>query len=88
MITNIFDTEPDFINEEGFKWWIDESMTKYAQKEDKDGISLNTTRVFFVEEPKGSKTRVIIMDNELVCESTSIEGVCSYIDIIKTQKKF
>lgn len=42
---NSTDSEPDFINDEGVKWWLDKSTTDYAQRKDINGNTLDTMRI-------------------------------------------
>lgn len=43
-----WDTEPEFVNELGVKWWKDDYMTEYAQKPDRSGTVLDAV-CFYVE---------------------------------------
>ncbi len=78
--------EPDFINEKGVKWWFDESTTKYAQRPDVNGITLDVV-CFLVEEPDGHMTRVLLSKNEeIIEEDQTLEGIGTKIDIRKLLK--
>lgn len=81
------ETKPDYINEKGVKWWLDKSTTNFAQRPDHKGITLNIT-CFFVEEPNGYKTRVLIDNDikEVIYEDTTLDGIGSKIDILKLKK--
>jgi len=82
----IFSKEPDFINEEGTKWWFDKSSTTYAQNPDLFGITLDIV-CYFVEDKQGFRTRVLIQNGEIIDESTSVEGIGVIIDTLKLVKR-
>ena len=82
-----WDEDPIFINEEGVKWWIDESTTKYAQKEDKHGTKLDAV-CYVTEEPNGRKTRVLVSKNqEIIEEDQTLDGMGCKIDVRKFLKR-
>ena len=60
MELGFFHKKPDFVNEQGVKWWLDKSLTMYAVDK---GLQV---QVFLVEEPNGYKTRLIIENGEPV----------------------
>ena len=39
---NLFEDDgpPDFVNEAGIKWWLDERLTDYARKPNTKGVKL------------------------------------------------
>lgn len=81
--------EPDFVNENGTKWWLDSSSTRYAQEPDMDGVTLPEVVCYYVEEPNGHRSYVLV-DNKLCIpfwEGHTLEGVGVYIDIMKLDKK-
>ncbi len=83
-----FDKEPDFVNELGVKWWKDESITNYAQKEDIHGTVLNAI-CYFIEETNGHRTRVLVSKNkEIIEEDQTLDGMGSKIDMRKMLKRF
>jgi len=85
-IIDIFETEPEFINELGVKWWRDIETTRYAQSPDKNGINLQVI-CFFIEEPNGRKTRVLVnKDREIIEETQKLEEMGTKIDVRKFLK--
>lgn len=85
---DVFATEPDFINELGVKWWIDKMTTNYAQSPDVWGTRLNAM-CFFVEEPGGRRTRVLIDrgTENVLAEDQALDGIGCKIDILKALKR-
>lgn len=77
MIFNIYETEPDFINEEGVKFWYDESSTNYAKK-----IGLENVVIFFIEESNKRKTRLITENQEVLGDYQQLEALCVKLDMI------
>lgn len=79
-----FDVEPDFINEQGVKWWIDKSTTQYAREEDQYGTTLNAIG-WVAETPTGSQSRVLIDEDTkaIIAESPQMEGIGVKIDLLK-----
>ena len=66
-----FDREPDFISEEGVKWWLYHEATKYAIDK-----GLNNIRVWAVKQNDEQMTFVITIENgdsaEVVYETKGI----------------
>ena len=88
-MTDIFATEPDFVNEEDVKWWQDKDTTRYAHKRDRHGTSLPDVVCWYVEQPNGVRTRVLI-DNKagkILYEHQSLEAVAVHIDMLKFLKR-
>jgi hypothetical protein len=82
-----FDEEPDFVNELGVKWWKDETLTDYAQREDALGTALNAV-CFYIEEPCGTKSRVLVSKGEEIMEvDQSLEGMAIKIDLRKFMQR-
>ena len=79
------DKEPDFINEEGVKWWLDKSLTQYANQGD---ISLEIG-VWIVETPDGAITRLATDANQRILKDTSvIEAMACLIDDEKKSREY
>lgn len=78
-----WDKPPEFVNEKGFKWWYDKGTTGYAQRENHDGKKLDAV-CWFVEEPNGRRTRVLVgTKGEVLEENQSLEGMACKIDALK-----
>lgn len=82
IILNIFETEPFFVNEEGTKWWKDDSLTKYCRNPDINGIVLNGT-VCYVERADGYRTRVLVMNDKIIEEDQTMDGLGIKIEMRK-----
>jgi len=82
-----WDKPPLHVNELGVKFWIDESSTRYARREDLKGTTLPTAVVFFTEHPDGERTRLLTIDNAAVVAKTSLEDLAVEIDKIKAIKR-
>lgn len=82
-MTNIFETKPDFVNELGVKWWRDEDTTRYAQKPNIHGVTLDVV-CFFIEEKDGYRTRLLISKaGEIIEQDQTIDGMGTKIDVRK-----
>ena len=82
MEKDIFKTKPDFINAQGTEFWLDKFSTYYAKKK-----GLKNTKVFYLKDKKGYKTRVIIKDGKYGDESQSLEGIGIKIDLLAFLEK-
>ena len=77
-----FDREPDFISEEGVKWWLYyHEATKYAIDK-----GLNNIRVWAVQQNDGTRNYVITEQDgdyaEVIYEAKNIEQVYYHIDFL------
>lgn len=78
-----WDKPPEFVNENGFKWWQDAETTGYAQKKNHNGKKLDAV-CCFVEEPNGRRTRILVSKNgDVLEENQSLEGMACKIDVLK-----
>ena len=82
MEKDIFKTKPDLINIEGTNFWLDRSSTNYAKKK-----GLKNTKVFYLKDRKGYKTRVIIKDGKYEGEDQTIDGIGIKIDLLAFLEK-
>lgn len=78
-----FDRAPDFVNEKGVKWWSDADTTRYARRKTSKGQSLPTAQGWLVEEPSGSRTRLLVDNGKIIAESPSLEGIGTRIELLK-----
>ncbi len=82
-----FADEPDFVNEEGTKWWKDKSTTDWAQREDQFGTSLDMI-VYLVEKTDGYMTRLLLdTDGNLIDEQQNLEALAVKIDMLKAAER-
>ncbi len=82
-----FDREPDFVNPEGVKWWLDKSSTQYARRENIRGTTLPTITVFMCEFPDKTRSYVILDGTQPVDAPTTLEAVGVKIDLLKLMKE-
>lgn len=74
---------PDFVNPEGFAWYLDKDMTAYAKKDMKISKGLKGVAAFFVKKDDFIR-RVLIDDKQnILHEGTTIDGIAAYIDALK-----
>ena len=72
---------PDFINDIGTRWWLDKNITKYAKDIfDQFKIKKCSISAFYVETKDTEASYVLIIDNKIVAQSKSIDGIGSEID--------
>lgn len=82
---------PDFVNEQGFEWYIDQSLTNLANRKTLTQSGLNM-KVFTVVENNEPITRVLVAKGgKMVYENSSLEAMASKIEwlkLAKNQRKF
>jgi hypothetical protein len=78
-----WDKPPEFVNNLSVKWWQDKHTTAYAQMKNHDNKKLDAV-CWFVEEPNGRRTRILVSKKgEVLEENQSLEGMSSKIDVLK-----
>lgn len=88
FIEDIFKSPPDFVNEEGIKWWFDEDTTQWAKNEDLSGVSLDIV-CYFVEGVDGTRTRALVDPVKgLIYADSKLEAVAAHIDMLRLLKRF
>ena len=78
-----FNEKPDFVNEQGVKWWVFKYMTEYARKPNKDGKFLKTAVAWKVQEPNGKEIYIVTDNNNVIAENQSLEAIGAKIDFLK-----
>lgn len=81
------DNEPDFVNDLGTKWWLDDSLTAYAHTPNAKDVALPNVRCFIVELQGGVKRRLVVEGEEILREAGSIEDVATYLDLLKLARE-
>jgi hypothetical protein len=66
------DTPPDFVNEEGVKWW---QLTDHGHTAT-DGVP------FLVERPTGEQEYVIVADGAVVYSTGNLEVLYTHLDML------
>lgn len=84
---NFFDKEPDFVNEEGTKWWVDRSTTKFAQQPDINNVRLPNVVCFATEQSNGYRSYVITENQQIEYAATGLEAIGVHIDIMKLSRR-
>lgn len=80
-MTNIFDTPPQHVNEQGVKFWLDVDLTRYGREK-----GLGRVQVLFIETPDKKQTRLITENGQPVFEHTGLENVAVHLDIMALAK--
>jgi hypothetical protein len=83
----MFDVEPDAINEEGTKWWIDHSSNRYAHKPDSFGTTLEEIKCFYIETKDGFRTRLIVCNDKVIYDNQALDAIGCQIDVYKLLKR-
>jgi hypothetical protein len=73
--------KPDFVNEQGSKWWRNESLDKYAKEKGLHGVTC-----WLVEAKSGQREFVILHDNQPEYSSPSFEHMAAHIDFMWLQE--
>lgn len=70
--------KPDFINDDGHKWWSDKSSNGYANI-----LGLENVSCWVVELSGGELSRVVIQNNQVVKECNTTEEIGIYLDFMR-----
>ena len=73
---------PDFVNDEGVKWWHEADLTRYAFRKGFVGV-----RVWSVERPDGHRTRLFTEGETILADDQTLEGLGIKIDILAFQRQ-
>ena len=77
---------PVFINNKGIEWYIDETLTDAANKEN-DGLPSLNAKCFILVKDNNPITRILIDSNQReLCEDSSFESMASKIDWLRLNK--
>ena len=88
---NFWETqEPNFVNELGIKWYIDELVTQYCLKENISGVFLDNVLAYVVVLPDGNTDRVLVDANnqEVIYATKNLEEIGVEIDKLKLLKSY
>lgn len=73
------DRKPDFINEEGTKWWVDVAVISYLKE-----AKLIDYKAYIIETKDNYKTRVLINSDDIIeFETPKLEDMGVHIDMLK-----
>jgi hypothetical protein len=73
--------EPDFINEDGVKWWHQEGITKYAKFK-----NLPDIQGWWVELPSGVNHWVLTRNGQVIHDQGGIDALGMKIDLISASE--
>ena len=76
--------KPYFVNNDGFEWWLDKSMTKYALEDSTIGNpGLKDVFCFYVK--KGDDISRVLINNkhQVLYETSTLDQMAAHIDILK-----
>lgn len=80
--------KPYFVNDEGFEWYVDKGMTKWARDDRAGSDGLKGVVCFYVKK-KDHVTRILINDKqEILKESQGLEDMAAFIDILRVQQMY
>lgn len=87
-----FNIEPDFTNETGSQFYIYDDLTDYLKRDSTDGkiiFKLKDAVIMRAYNPKTNDTDILYVNGEdvLMCETDNYEGVCYWIDAIRTSQR-
>ena len=82
MINEIIGKDPDFVNEEGVKWWLDIPTTKYARRETDTGQKLQYS-CYVVKLTNDEIDRVVTDDStgKAIYASPGIDAIGVFLDV-------
>lgn len=75
------DREPDFVNDQGVKWWLHDGVTNYAK------TKMLNVMGWEVETPDGLKNFVLTNADGVVAEAKGLEGIGIKIDMLSMLAK-
>lgn len=75
---HLWETEPLSVNEQGVKYWLEETATNYARNK-----GLSDVVVFLTEMKDGDRTYLITENQVPLYESKSLEGIGVQLDVMR-----
>ncbi len=75
--------EPDFINEEGTKWWLQTLPSKHDDTLRPLGI-----RWYYIETANEEASHIILENNTVLHATQQIEGVGAYLDMLFVREQY
>ena len=82
---DISSKQPDFVSDTGVKWYFDTHTTEYARRDSlkSSGKGIATIRCYVVVFPSGETTRVVLDNDTPIYESTSLDAIGCFLDMLK-----
>jgi len=82
------DTNPDYVNEEGVKWWRFDYATKALRTNNSEiGIPLPKAAAWLVEFPDKAAAYVITEDDQVLHDGQTLEGLFAVIDMLRKSRE-
>lgn len=78
---------PDLVDNFGTKWWLDKGASNYASSPNRKGIKLGA-EVWLIEELNGKRAFVLVQNQQVKFEHSSLQAVGEYIDKVKETGKW
>jgi hypothetical protein len=79
--------KPYFINEQGYEWYVDKSLTNWAANPKRVGEPLEAV-CFTVCKNKKPITRILVgIENQILAEYTGLEDMVIKIDMLRIINK-
>lgn len=75
--------KPDFVNEEGFEWYRNNSVTDYANAPSGDNPGLGAVCFTVVKDGRPLAYMLIHPDDGVLAEENTLEGMGAKIDVLK-----
>lgn len=85
-----WEAPPISVNEQGTKWWIDESSNAYIKTQAKIRNIRTDLKAFFVETKHGERSRLLVRKDAVVESSPGLEAFGALIDkwiLIESMKR-
>ncbi len=76
-VKELLESPPHFVSPQGLKWWHEKELTHFAKSKKLDGIT-----AWIVEHTDKRLTRVLVKNNEVICEETTYEGIACFIEML------
>lgn len=83
--------KPDFVNPEGFEWYVENNLTKWAKREASSSKPLKGVVAFLVRHPEkeGSMEYVLInTERQVLYVNTNYEAVAVRIDLLRATQTY
>lgn len=82
MFKSISESQPDFVNDLGTKWWLDKDTIFWASRGDINLLE-HDFQFWYVEMQDGFRSRLITKGKKIIYDNTSSEAIAIKIDIYK-----
>lgn len=87
MILDWKKRKPDFVNAEGFSWYIDKDLTDYCNRKDGIGKPLTGAVAYLVAKDNKLESYVVVWNQKIAYEHQQ-ESVCYWIDVARKVNEY